>query len=195
MREVKPWVMGLFLLLAVSMLLGNSVANFPSFLPDTGDTSFDATLKELNTHALGDISGFVGTMSETFSVPVPKVEEMVRDMKIPPGDVFMILNAAKITKEPFDFVLRKYQGRKDKGWGALAMDLGIKPGSPEFHALKNGSLTHLDRLKINVSGKNDRNDDKGKGTDNGKGKDRDKDKDKDKDQDDDGKGHGHGKDK
>ena len=38
-----------------------------------------------------------------------------------------------------DYVLSKYRVKKSKGWGALAKSLGIKPGSREFHALKQGS--------------------------------------------------------
>ena len=35
-------------------------------------------------------------------------------------------------------VIKKYQSGKDNGWGVLAKSLGIKPGSKEFKALKNG---------------------------------------------------------
>jgi hypothetical protein len=35
-------------------------------------------------------------------------------------------------------VIEKYESGKGKGWGALAKSLGIRPGSKEFHALKQG---------------------------------------------------------
>jgi hypothetical protein len=35
-------------------------------------------------------------------------------------------------------VIEQYRSSKGKGWGVLAKSLGIKPGSKEFHALKNG---------------------------------------------------------
>jgi hypothetical protein len=37
-----------------------------------------------------------------------------------------------------DVVTAQYKKNKGRGWGALAKSLGIKPGSPEFHALKRG---------------------------------------------------------
>ena len=36
---------------------------------------------------------------------------------------------------------------KDKGWGAIAKDLGIKPGSKEFKALKDKSSASADKAK------------------------------------------------
>jgi len=55
----------------------------------------------------------------------------------------------------------EYRSGKAKGWGALAKSLGIKPGSKEFHALKNGHDLHDDK-------------DRGEEKDKGKGKDKDK---------------------
>ena len=40
------------------------------------------------------------------------------------------------------FVKNTYQAHKGKGWGVIAKELGIKPGSREFHALKNGDLVY-----------------------------------------------------
>jgi hypothetical protein len=42
---------------------------------------------------------------------------------------------------PPETVVQTYQTHKGKGWGVIAKELGIKPGSREFHALKNGDLT------------------------------------------------------
>jgi hypothetical protein len=54
-------------------------------------------------------------------------------------------------------VVREYKAHKGQGWGVIAKNLGIKPGSKEFHALKKGGL--------NAGG-----DDPGKGKGKGKGK-------------------------
>jgi len=35
---------------------------------------------------------------------------------------------------------RKYQSHAAKGWGVIAQQLGIEPGSAAFHALKRGDL-------------------------------------------------------
>jgi hypothetical protein len=38
--------------------------------------------------------------------------------------------------KPFENVVETYSKNKGKGWGVIAKDMGIKPGSPEFHAMK-----------------------------------------------------------
>jgi hypothetical protein len=44
-----------------------------------------------------------------------------------------------------DYVIDQYRSDKGKGWGVLAKTLGIKPGSREFHALKDGHELHDDK--------------------------------------------------
>jgi hypothetical protein len=42
-------------------------------------------------------------------------------------------------KQP-EVVMATYESHKGKGWGVIAKELGIKPGSAEFHALKRGDF-------------------------------------------------------
>jgi hypothetical protein len=42
----------------------------------------------------------------------------------------------RIARKPPAAVIEIYNKNKGKGWGAVARSLGIKPGSPEFKALK-----------------------------------------------------------
>jgi hypothetical protein len=44
----------------------------------------------------------------------------------------------EVARQPQEVVLREYQANKGKGWGVIAKNLGIKPGSREFHELKKG---------------------------------------------------------
>lgn len=57
-----------------------------------------------------------------------------------PADAFMVFQLGQLARQPTDRVLQVYQSGEGKGWGAMAKDLGIKPGSPEFHALKRGDF-------------------------------------------------------
>jgi hypothetical protein len=67
--------------------------------------------------------------------------------------------------KPPEYVAERYKSGKGKGWGALAKSLGIKPGSKEFHALKNGNDFYDDNDNNKGKAK-----DKGKGKGKGKGK-------------------------
>jgi len=97
-------------------------------------------LKNVNNRALSDIKNFNDMLSRQFGIPVPDVEAIVRSVPNP-ADAFMILQLGEMAHVAPAVVLQKYQRSKGKGWGNLARELGIKPGSPEFHALKRGNLS------------------------------------------------------
>jgi hypothetical protein len=52
----------------------------------------------------------------------------------------MIFQLGQMSGKQPERVVDVYNSGKSKGWGALAKELGIKPGSAEFHALKRGDL-------------------------------------------------------
>ena len=58
-----------------------------------------------------------------------------------PADAFMVFQLGQMAHRPPETVVHTYQRPQGKGWGVIAKELGIKPGSREFHALKNGDLT------------------------------------------------------
>lgn len=127
-----------------------------TFNPRTGDVDMDGFLKDISTSAKNDINAFINDATKTFNVAKDKVEGLIKVMD--PGDVFMTLQTAQIVNKPVEEVKDAYVKAKDKGWGEIAKDLGIKPGSKEFHALK-------DKMK----GKKDKGE-KGNGKGHGKGK-------------------------
>ncbi len=96
-------------------------------------------LRSVNARAVADIKNFNEMLSRQFGVPVPDVEAIVKSVP-DPADAFMIFQLGQMAHVEPAVVLQKYQGNRGKGWGRLAQELGIKPGSPEFHALKRGDL-------------------------------------------------------
>ena len=52
---------------------------------------------------------------------------------------YMILKVAEVSAQPVDKVINVFKANRNKGWGYIAKQMGIKPGSAEFHALKGGS--------------------------------------------------------
>lgn len=122
------------LILAGLFMFGMNTAQTISFNPRTGDVDMDGFLKDVSTKAKDDINGFVNNAVTTFNVAKDKVEGLVKLMD--PGDVYMTLQTAQVVNKPVEEVKEAYVKAKDKGWGQIAKDLGIKPGSKEFHALK-----------------------------------------------------------
>ena len=146
----------IMIILASAFLFGMANAQTISFNPRTGDVEMDGFLKDISTKAKQDINHFVNEAVQTFNIAKDKVEGLIKVMD--PGDVFMTLQTAQIVNKPVEEVKEAYIKGKDKGWGQIAKDLGIKPGSKEFHALKG-----------KVKGKKDKGE-KGNGGGNGKGK-------------------------
>lgn len=109
------------------------------FTPNSGDPELDKDLKEINATAKKDINLFKRNMADQFKVKQEKITDLLDLKKMEPADVFMALKIAKIIDIDIDIVIGKYEENKGKGWGAIAKQMGIKPGSPEFHELKNSS--------------------------------------------------------
>lgn len=151
----------LFLTFAIALTL-NSTAQVRAFTPKTGDSELDKTLIEVNNDAVKDLDKFKDHVNTTLSLPKEKTEELLQTL--PPGDVFMIAQTAQVTSKPVDDVKQAYEKNKDKGWGETAKELGIKPGSKEFHALKGKVKENKGKGKAKGKGK-DKKDKKEKGAD------------------------------
>lgn len=104
----------------------------------TGDSELDASLKKVQTEAEKDLASFKKSIADKYHVLTEKVENCFK-AGMNAADAVMAFEIASITKKPIDQVIVVYQTNKTKGWGAMAKELGIKPGSAEFHALKNNS--------------------------------------------------------
>ncbi len=99
----------------------------------------ESFIGSLNVEARADLPGFKTQVSAQFGVPVPKVDVLMRSLPSP-GDVYMCLRIGQVANISTDVVLREYKTNKGKGWGVIAKNLGIKPGSKEFHELKKGGF-------------------------------------------------------
>jgi hypothetical protein len=131
------------------------------FKPATGDAEMDKNLVEVNSKALNDISTFKNEINNEFSIAKNKIDEMLKIMA--PGDVFMAAQVAQVTQKPIEQVSEVYTKNKSKGWGSVAKELGIKPGSKEFHALKGKTK----KGKV-PEGKKGKSENKGNGKSKGK---------------------------
>ncbi|MEO9533949.1 MAG: hypothetical protein ABJG68_03055 [Crocinitomicaceae bacterium] len=125
---------------------------------NTGSSELDADINIINTNAKSDLSLFKKDLSAEFSVSLKEIDYMF-SLKLEPGDVYLSLEIGKITGNKPTFVAETYNKNRSKGWGAIAKDLGIKPGSPEFHELKGDSKNK--KSKSNKSGNGNNGNGKG----------------------------------
>ena len=129
-------------------------------LPALAASDLDVFISNLNVQAQADLGAFKVRLSTQFGVPAPRVEAVMASVKTP-GDAYMCFRVGQVASKPVEVVTKEYQRNKAKGWGVIAKNLGIKPGSKEFHELKKGNFNGDDSMS---------NKGKGKGKSKGKGK-------------------------
>jgi hypothetical protein len=128
----------------------------------------DTFLDNLNVQAAADRHGVVTSVGSHFGVPYSDVE-LIMGTTGSLADAFMVLQIGRWTGLSRDRIMGTYGAKKGQGWGAVAKDLGIKPGSAQFHALKNGDFGYnMDRSgKGENHGKGEASYSDGKGKNNG----------------------------
>lgn len=94
-------------------------------------------MSSLNTRYRSDSTLLHSNLNERFNVGDAIVSSVIKSVANP-SDAYMVLKLAEMSGLAPKSVLQKYDSSKDKGWGAMAQSLGIKPGSAEFKALKAG---------------------------------------------------------
>jgi len=114
---------------------------------NTGNVQFDSDLNIINTRARTDLSSFRTDMKLSYNISEKKFDYMNTNLRMFPGEIYLTLEISRIAKVSLDEVLTVYKRHKTKGWGVIAKELGIKPGSAEFHQLKNSTSTRNSKSK------------------------------------------------
>jgi hypothetical protein len=96
-------------------------------------------IRDVNVSASGNIGGYKADLGVRFGTSGPSLDMVLRSVDSP-AEGFLVLWLGERSGKPVDIVLREYQSRKGQGWGEIAKSLGIKPGSADFHALRQGNL-------------------------------------------------------
>ncbi|MGB9731221.1 hypothetical protein [Calditerrivibrio nitroreducens] len=121
---MKKLLVGFVLMLLTSLSYADDLDNF---------------LMNLNMQIGNDKTSFEADLSTTFGSNEMKVKSVVASVD-KPADAYMVFRLAEVTKKQPEEVLLVYKKHKEKGWGKVAQELGVKPGSREFHELKENKL-------------------------------------------------------
>ncbi len=133
-----------FVLLGGLLLASAANAQVVGYNFRTGDAWVDTRLVEINDYGMRYRDPFINEMTTYYGAPRSLVTDLFgRNWSA--GDIFMACAIAKIAGVPCVNVVRTYEADRGQGWGNIAKRMGIKPGSPEFHRLKNGFSTTYDR--------------------------------------------------
>lgn len=106
--------------------------------PRTGDAWVDAALADINAYGRRYPDAFADELARYHGAPRDVVSALLAAPAWTPGDVYFACALAQLIGRSCRYVADERQASPGEGWGALAQRLGVKPGSPEFHRLKDG---------------------------------------------------------
>ena len=164
MRSFKPMLFALAT--AVAAFTGSAAAQDYSigWNPRSGDVWVDNYLGDVNRYGSRYREPFVNEMVRYYGAPRDLVTDLLTTRNWAPGDVYYACSIAQVLGRPCRYVADYWDEHRGKGWGVVAQELGIKPGSAEFHRLKKGFVPTYDRWGRPISLSDDlRNDYPGRG--------------------------------
>lgn len=135
------------LALATALALGMAArapAQTVGYNINTGDVWLDGRVGEVDRYGRQYRDPFVSEVV-TLGAPRSLVVELLDSRDWSPGDIYMACSIASVLGIGCARVVERYDANPGRGWGRLAQDMGIKPGSAEFHALKRGTVSTYDR--------------------------------------------------
>jgi hypothetical protein len=113
-----------------------------------GDATLETSLNDIGASAKVDMVSFQAEISLSWGQPSASVQ-LALNQGLQPAEVYLAAAFANISGKPLTAVVELYTRDKAKGWGALAKELGIKPGSKGFKTLKDKSTSSSSKLKKN----------------------------------------------
>ena len=111
------------------------------YAPLTGDPALDAMLESINARFNDAPVYYAEQLAVGTRLPPATLQDYLFERRYAPADVYMLGELARVSGRSVDEVASAYGAHRGKGWGAVARSLGIKPGSAQFHRLKQGGTT------------------------------------------------------
>lgn len=111
---------------------------------NTGSAEMDADLYAINVNANRDLTTFKSNMHVAYNIEVNTIENMIK-LGMEPAEVYLCLEIAYLSHSTLNNVVTSYRLNREKGWGAIAKEMGIWPGSDEFSNLKSKCKTQKDK--------------------------------------------------
>lgn len=101
---------------------------------DMGDAELNTWLTAIVKNAKVNFSGFRHNVIANYGVTNNRYDYLETFMTV--GDIYMAVEITKVSKKSLDDVIASFKANKAKGWGAIAKDFGVTPGSSSFESLK-----------------------------------------------------------
>ena len=113
----------------------------------TGDRRLNTLLGKIDARAEAEPDVFFQQLSQRHDIPEQEIRQAKERNGLGYGDIYMATALSRISKKPVGTVAEDFRKNPGRGWGVMAMNLGIKPGSPEFKQMKANARDSVDRMK------------------------------------------------
>jgi hypothetical protein len=133
------------------MLVG--IALFSIAFTANGQISLDSILVDINSSGRSDFGMFRTQSSLSYSIPETRVEYYYTSLRMAPADIYMAAELSYVARVPVERVVQVYRIHKNRGWGYIAREIGIRPGSREFMRLKDKAYNFHGKMKHGNRGK------------------------------------------
>ncbi len=128
----------------------------------TGNSEIGKSVEVLEETAKSNVRDHAKKLSRKYNIPEETADWVLKKVGMSTKDADMTLKVFQVANQPVEEVVKEYEANKGKGWGVIAKNLGIKPGSKEFHELKKGDTGLLDETKGKKKKKKKKKKNKGK---------------------------------
>ena len=171
----KPWII---LLISAFVLTGwisvQAADNGPLADKLLPEDSQNPTAQAINDGLKAGVAEFGKKLGHYFHLPEESVDLLLKEAGLTPADAYMAAKVSRASGRNVRDVADAYKKNQGKGWGVIAKEMGIKPGSEAFHALKEDDSGLLKELGIErpekAKTKGKRKSKKNKGNKGSKGK-------------------------
>lgn len=111
----------------------------------TGDADIDMHLDEVNKYGKAEFEFFKNDVALKFGARTGDINDFYYKEKVSPADIYYAYTLSSVSGRPVRGIIDMHKTKK--GWGEIAKELGIKPGSREFHMMKGKSLSGIGKVK------------------------------------------------
>lgn len=101
-----------------------------------GDAELNESITTITTKAKTQFSEFKTFITQNYGVGRDKYDMWQNSIGMNLGDIYLAVEIAKVSGKPQDDVIAAFKKNKAQGWGAIAKEFGVKPGTDAFEVLK-----------------------------------------------------------
>ncbi|MFM8912809.1 MAG: hypothetical protein ACKOE6_07840 [Flammeovirgaceae bacterium] len=103
---------------------------------DLGDAELNQSITTIITKAKTQFSEFKTFITQNYGVGRDKYDMWQNSIGMNLGDIYLAVEIAKVSRKSQDDVIASFKKNKAQGWGAIAKEFGVQPGSDAFEVLK-----------------------------------------------------------